>query len=92
MCLELSLGLFRIRLGAPGPAFFLELSRLHDEAVGDADNLSFCDRLARCGCVIHALIQPRAEALEGLVSIAGIPKLLDVVCKVRCQYPGIFSI
>ena len=82
VCLKLSPGLFQIRLGSPGLAVFLELPRFCDKAIGDADDLPFRDWLVRCGCIVHTLIQPRAEALEGIFGIVSFPELLVVIGQV----------
>ena len=44
--LELSPGIFRIRLGAPGPTVFLTLTCLREEAICDTYDLSRCDGLS----------------------------------------------
>ena len=76
----------------PGSAFFLELPRFRDEVVGDADNLPLCDRLARRGRVIDALVQPHVEDFEGLVGIVGLPELPVVLDQVRCRYHHILRV
>ena len=78
--------LFRLRLGFPGSAVFLEFPHFSNEAVGGADDLPYCDWFARCGCIIHTIVQPRVEALKGLVGIVGFPELIFVLGQVRCQY------
>ena len=70
--LEQRPGLFLLQLGAPGPAVFLKLPHFRNEAVGDADNLSLCDGLARRGRLVNALIKPRVEAFEWFVRIVGL--------------------
>ena len=74
------------------PAVFLELSLLRNEAIGDAENLFFCDGIARHGCVVHALVLHCVEALEGIVNITGLLNFLFVVREVRGQYPGVVAI
>ena len=44
------------------------------------------------GCVVHALINPRVEALEGLVGIVGFPEVLVVLGQVCGQDPHVVSI
>ena len=51
-------------LVAPGIAVFLKFSRLRDEAVGDADNFSLYDGLARRGCIVNVLVKPHVEAFK----------------------------
>ena len=51
-------------LGPPGAPVFLKLPRLHNEAVGYSDELVFSDRLARCGGVVDALVEPCVEVLQ----------------------------
>ena len=70
----------------------MELPRFRNKAVGDAENLTLCDWLARRGCIIYALVQPRIEALEGLVGVLGFPGLLVVIGQVRGQDPRIVRI
>ena len=60
--------------------------------MGDTDDFTFYDWLAPCGFIINTLVQPRAEALEGLVEILGFPELLVVLSQVRCRYPKILRI
>ena len=87
--LEFVPGLFRILLGAPGLEVFLELPRLRDEAVGNVENLTFSGRFARRGCIVNTLVQPRTEALNGIVGFVYLPQLLVVFGQVRGQDPCI---
>ena len=56
VCLELSPGLFRLQVGAPDSALFLEIPCLCVQAVGNVDELSLCDGIACRGCVINTLV------------------------------------
>ena len=92
VCLERCPGLLWIQLGSTGLESFLELPIFRDKDVGDADNLPFCDWLARRGRIIHALVQPRVEALDGLVGIVGFPEILVVLVQVRGQDPCVVHV
>ena len=92
MCLERCPGLLLLRLGFSSSEVFLQLPFLRDEVVGDADDMPLCDGLARRGCVIDALIQPRVEDFEWIVEIEGFPDLPVVLCKVYRQYPRLVRV
>ena len=68
----------------PGPAVFLKLPRFRDEPVGNADDLSLCDWLARRSCVVNELVKPRVEAFKWFVGIVGLPDL-PVVLRFVCR-------
>ena len=84
--------LFLLQLGSPGSEDFLELPRFRDKVLGDEDDLPFFDRLARRGCVIDTLVQPRVEAFEGLVGIVGFLDLPVFLVQVCCRYPRLVHV
>ena len=79
MYLEFSPGIFRLQLGAPGPAVFLKLAGLCNEDLCHAYDLSFCDGISRRGCIIYACVEPRIEDLEWIFRVEGFPHLLVVL-------------
>ena len=85
MRLEQRPGLILLRLGLPGPAVFLKLSRFCDEAVGDADDLSLFYGIARRNCVVDTLVKPCVEDFEWFVRIVGLPEIPSVLRQVRRQ-------
>ena len=90
--LEFSPGLFLLRLGSPGSTVFLELPRLCNDAVGDADNFSLYDGLARRGRIINTLIQPRVEAFKWFFGIEGLPELPFFLRQVCRRYPRVVHV
>ena len=92
MCLERYPGIFLLWIGLPGSAVSLEFPRFRDKAVGNADDLPFCDNPSRCGHESDTLIQPRVEDFKGLVIIVVFPELPIVLSQVRCLYPCIVRV
>ena len=92
VCLECCPGILRLGLGLPGLAVFPEFPCFSNDAVGDADDFPLCDWLSIQGRIIHALVQPRVEALYGLVGILGFSELLVVLVHVCGQYPSVVPI
>ena len=79
VCLERRPGLFLIQLGAQGPAVYLKISCLCNEAVCDVDDLSLCYWLTRCSFVINAPIKPLVEDFEWFIGILCLPELYVVL-------------
>ena len=92
MCLEFIPVILRLQFYAPDLAVFLKLACLRDEAICDAHDLNFSDRLVWYGYLVYALVDPRIEALERLIGADGLPNILVICRKVRGWYPGIVSI
>ena len=92
VCLERSPGPFLLQLGFPGLVVFLELPRFRKEAAGNADDFSFHDGFDGRGCLVNALFQSCVKALEGIVSIIGLPDPLFLLGQVCGQYTSIVSI
>ena len=72
VCLEIHPIFFMLRLGPSGSVVFLELYHFYDKSVRDSENISFGEGLARCCCVVDALVEPCTEALERLIRVIGI--------------------
>ena len=68
------------------------MPRFRKEAAGNADYFPFRDGLDCRGYVVHALVQSCVEALEGLVSIVGLPDPLVLLGRVCSQDPHVVSI
>ena len=54
--------------------------------------MPFYDWLVRFGRIIHALVQPCVEDLEGLVRIVGFPELIVIFCQVCVQDPRVVRV
>ena len=50
------------------------------------------DRLARCGCVVYALIEPRIYALKRPVGVEGFPQLCAICREFYSRYPDVGAI
>ena len=90
--LEQRPGLFLIQLGGPGLSVFLKFPCFRVKAVGNADNLSLYDGLARRSCVVNTLVKPRVEAFEWFVGIVGLLELPVILRQVRLQHSCVLCI
>ena len=81
-----------LQLGPPGSSVFLKLSRFYDNAVHDSEYPSFVDRIARCCCIVDALVKPCIEALERFVRILCLLDFGVVYRKVCGGYPRIVAV
>ena len=81
ICLEQCQGIFLLQLDAPGLAVFLKLTCFCDEAISDAHNLYFRDRISCRSCIVNTLVEPLKEALERLSGVKGSHSLVSFAAR-----------